>query len=79
MSQLKSIVLIFLLSAFYQDVKTQQISKEDLLFLTPEWKGERFPDGRPKVPDNLMKRMKQVSVEEASAVMKNAGYGYHDC
>ncbi len=76
MSQLKLLVLIFLLSAFYQDAKTQQISKEDLLFLTPEWKGERFPDGRPKVPDNLMKRMKQVSVEEAWAVMKNAGYGY---
>jgi regulator of RNase E activity RraA len=76
MSQLKLLVLIFLLSAFYQDAKTQQISKEDLLFLTPEWKGERFPDGRPKVPDNLMKRMKQVSVEEAWSVMKNAGYGY---
>jgi hypothetical protein len=76
MSQLKLLVLIFLLSAFYQDAKTQQISKEELLFLTPEWKGERFPDGRPKVPDNIMKRMKQVSVEEAWAVMKNAGYGY---
>jgi regulator of RNase E activity RraA len=54
----------------------QQISKEELLFLTPEWKGERFADGRPKVPDNLIKRMKAVSVEEAWAVMKNAGYLY---
>ena len=33
-------------------------------------------DGRPKVPDNIIKRMKSVSVEEAWAVMKNAGYGY---
>ena len=32
-------------------------------------------DGR-KVPDNIMARMKSVSVEEAWAVMKNAGYGY---
>ncbi|MES2648811.1 MAG: RraA family protein [Bacteroidota bacterium] len=53
-----------------------QISKEQLLALTPEWKGERFADGRPKVPDALLKRMKSVSVEEAWAVMKNAGYGY---
>ena len=53
-----------------------QISKEELMALTPEWKGERFPDGRPKVPDKILERMKSVSVEEAWAVMKNAGYGY---
>jgi regulator of RNase E activity RraA len=53
-----------------------QITKEQLIALTPFWKGERFPDGRPKVPDDIMKRMKSVSVEEAWAVMKNAGYGY---
>jgi regulator of RNase E activity RraA len=53
-----------------------QISKEELLALTPEWKGERFADGRPKVSDKIIERMKQVSVEEAWAVMKNAGYGY---
>jgi regulator of RNase E activity RraA len=76
MLRLKFLLLILLLFAFHYKAKTQQISKEELLFLTPEWKGERFPDGRPKVPDNIMKRMKQVSVEEAWAVMKNAGYGY---
>lgn len=53
-----------------------QISREQLIALTPEWKGERFPDGRPKVPDKILQRMKQVSVEEAWAVMKNAGYAY---
>lgn len=53
-----------------------QISKDRLISLTPEWKGERFPDGRPKVPDDLLRRMKAVSVEEAWAVMKNAGYAY---
>jgi len=53
-----------------------QITKEQLIALTPEWKGERFADGRPKVPDNIIKRMKSVSVEEAWATMKNAGYGY---
>jgi len=53
-----------------------QITKEQLLALTPEWKGDRFADGRPRVPDNIIQRMKAVSVEEAWAVMKNAGYGY---
>lgn len=71
-------VVLFLLMgfAFYQPLKSQQISKEELIFLTPEWKGERFADGRPKVPDDILQRMKAVSVEEAWAVMKNAGYGY---
>jgi regulator of RNase E activity RraA len=68
--------MIFMLSSFYEATKAQQISKEELIFLTPEWKGERFPDGRPKVPDDILKRMKNVSQEEAWAVMKNAGYGY---
>lgn len=68
--------MIFMLSSFYETTKAQQISKEELIFLTPEWKGERFPDGRPKVPDDILKRMKNVSQEEAWAVMKNAGYGY---
>jgi regulator of RNase E activity RraA len=53
-----------------------QITKEELITLTPEWKGERFPDGRPKVPDDIVRRMKQVSVEEAWATMSNAGYRY---
>lgn len=51
-------------------------SKEMLISLTPLWKGERFSDGRPKVSDELLKRMKSVSIEEAWAVLKNAGYGY---
>jgi regulator of RNase E activity RraA len=76
MSRLNFFFLILLLSVFYQEAGAQQISKEELVYLTSEWKGERFPDGRPKVPDNIMQRMKLVSVEEAWAVMKNAGYLY---
>ena len=75
-SRLKFHLLILLSAILYQHGIAQQISKEELIFLTPEWKGERFPDGRPKVPDNILKRMKLVSLEEAWSVMKNAGYGY---
>jgi len=77
MRSLKYLLFLFIMiicaSTKAQDV---QISKEELIALTPEWKGERFPDGRPKVPDKILERMKSVSVEEAWAVMKNAGYGY---
>ena len=54
----------------------QQISKEEMLFLTQQWEGERFEDGRPKVSDDILRRMKLVTHDEAWAVMKNAGYKY---
>jgi regulator of RNase E activity RraA len=49
-------------------------TKADLVKYTPDWKGERFPDGRPKVPDAILKRMKDVSLEEAWAVLRNEGF-----
>ena len=55
-------------------LRAQQISRDELIFLTPEWKGERFPDGRPKVPDAILKRMKLVTHEEAWAVLKGENY-----
>ena len=54
----------------------QQISKGELIFLTPEWQGERFDDGRPKVSDELLDRMKLVTLEEAWAVLRNENYNY---
>ena len=66
--------MLFLL--FSVGVVSQQISKEELIFLTPEWKGDRFEDGRPKVEDNILKRMKQVTLEEAWAVLKGENFNY---
>ncbi len=49
-------------------------TKDHLIAYSPEWKGERFPDGRPKVPDEILQRMKPVSIEEAWAVLKRHNY-----
>ena len=49
-------------------------SKEQRIELTREWKGERFQDGRPKVSDELLKRMATVDAEEAWAVLTEHGY-----
>jgi regulator of RNase E activity RraA len=49
-------------------------NSQELIKYTPEWKGERFPDGRPKVPDSILKRMHAVTLEEAWAVLRNAGF-----
>ena len=77
MSRLKFIMILLIIIASVKQLHSQQvqITKEQLIALTPFWKGERFADGRPKVSDDILKRMKSVSVEEAWAVMKNAGYG----
>jgi len=45
-----------------------------LIFLTAEWKGERFEDGRPQVADQILARMKNVSMEEAWEVLRSHGY-----
>jgi 4-hydroxy-4-methyl-2-oxoglutarate aldolase len=42
--------------------------------LTSEWKGERFPDGRPKVSDAILERLKKISIEEAWGVLRNKGF-----
>jgi len=78
------LICVILLCCFVTKAQQQNTPKEkiisftrdELIFLTPEWKGERFPDGRPKVPDGIIRRMKSVSVEEAWATMSNAGYKY---
>ena len=78
MKTINHLLILLAMALFVDQLEAQhvQITKEQLVALTPEWKGKRFPDGRPEVPDEIIKRMKSVSVEEAWAVMKNAGYGY---
>jgi regulator of RNase E activity RraA len=49
---------------------------EDIVHLTPLNPFDRFPDGRPRVPDDLLNRMKLVTVEEAWGVLKQHGYRY---
>ena len=78
MKTCKQLLSLFAMILLVNEIVAQhvQITTAQLIALTPEWKGDRFADGRPRVPDNIIQRMKAVSVEEAWAVMKNAGYGY---
>ena len=72
----KNITLILLLvlagiSSYGQRVGS---SPEYIKALTSEWKGERFPDGRPKVSDAILARLKNISMEEAWGVLRGKGY-----
>ena len=65
-----------LLAATLVQAQPGILTKELLIQYTPDWKGERFPDGRPKVPDSILDRMKKVTLEEAWAVVTGAGFGH---
>jgi regulator of RNase E activity RraA len=49
-------------------------SSDQRVALTREWKGERFPDGRPKVPDSILEGLRDVDAEEAWGVLQLHGY-----
>ena len=51
-------------------------NKENLLAITSEWKGERDDDGRPLVPDDILKRMELVTTEEAWGMCRRNGYNF---
>jgi regulator of RNase E activity RraA len=75
MPTLKRVTAFLFIVLFSAQLKAQyvQASKEELIALTPDWKGERFPDGRPKVPDDILKRMKPVTIEEAWEIVQGQG------
>lgn len=50
------------------------LTKEQIIALTPEWKGERSADGRPFVSDKILDRLKNISLEEGWGVLRNKGY-----
>jgi regulator of RNase E activity RraA len=56
--------------AFAQVKQTNQ----QITFYTSDWHGERFPDGRPKVADDLLERAKDVSIEDVWDFLREHGY-----
>lgn len=71
-----AIQLMFLLLPLAAPAHAQLdlFSKEQRIEFTPEWKGDRFSDGRPDVPDAVLERLKDVTADEAWDVLQDAGY-----
>ena len=67
--------LIFL-SADLAFSQLGMFSKDQLVSITREWKGDRFPDGRPKVPDAILAGLSDVDAEEAWNTLRAHGYSY---
>ena len=49
-------------------------NRDDIIAITPEWKGERFEDGRPRVPDKYLDALCQMTLEEVWKPIFVAGY-----
>jgi 4-hydroxy-4-methyl-2-oxoglutarate aldolase len=67
-------ISLVLLAAAPAHAQLDLFSKEQRIEFTPEWHGERFPDGRPNVPDSVLARLKKVTADEAWDVLQDAGY-----
>lgn len=74
---MKKTVLSFLVIVFaICSLQSQNViwQPEAIIALTSEWSGERTPDGRPKVSDGLLERLKALSMEEVWGSLRNLGY-----
>jgi 4-hydroxy-4-methyl-2-oxoglutarate aldolase len=69
-----SLLAAFIFSCIFTYAQNVGSSPEYIKALTPEWKGERFADGRPKVPDAILERLKNISIEDAWGVLRNKGF-----
>ncbi len=63
----------FLLSSSLYAQPTS-LTPEEMIQYSPMWKGERFADGRPKVADSIIERLKYCSITEAWQIV----YGMND-
>ncbi|MBS0000603.1 MAG: RraA family protein [Cyclobacteriaceae bacterium] len=72
----KIFLLFFALVLLSFDSTPQNVvwQPETIKELTSEWKGERTPDGRPKVSDELLERLKTLSMEEVWSTLRRNGY-----
>jgi len=68
--------LLMLVAAQAAFPQLGMFSREQRLELTREWKGDRFPDGRPKVPESVLEGLKNVDAEEAWGVLQEHGYQF---
>jgi 4-hydroxy-4-methyl-2-oxoglutarate aldolase len=74
---MKLIGTVLLFCAFCAAVPASsqvKMTREQILFYTSDWKGDRFPDGRPRIPDQLLKRAADMTIEDVWEYLRSHGY-----
>jgi regulator of RNase E activity RraA len=62
------------LTPVFSDAQLFTLTKDQMVAYTSQNPFERFADGRPKVPDGLIERARDLSAEEVFAVLPQQGY-----
>jgi len=72
----KSLLLLSFIVLISYSSNSQNVvwQPESIKALTSEWTGERTSDGRPKVSDDLLERLKALSMEEIWGTLRRYGY-----
>ena len=74
MAKIKLVILVMLIYTLSVNAQHVTLTPDQIKGLTPDWKGERSADGRPRVSDKLLERLKKVHLEEAWGILRNKGY-----
>jgi 4-hydroxy-4-methyl-2-oxoglutarate aldolase len=69
-----AVATIILVLPVRSNAQLMTFSKQDLIDYTAANPFDRFPDGRPKVPDALLERARDLSAEDIWATMQDKGY-----
>jgi len=70
----KIAILLFVGACASASAQIATLSRDQLIKYSEAWKGDRFPDGRPKVDDKLIDRLAGVSVEDVWTILPRSGY-----
>jgi len=73
----KAVLCVLVISLFaprFVQAQLSSFSKQDLMDYTAQEPFERFPDGRPKVPNDLLERARELSSEEVWPVLEQRGF-----
>lgn len=70
------IIQLLTVMAFSQTVQDDPVvaSNDQIHYYTSEWHGERLPDGRPYVSDDLLQRLENIKVEDVWQLLNELGY-----
>lgn len=69
-----TLIAILALAAVPAAAQIGMFSTEQRTAMTADWSGERFADGRPKVPDAVLDKLKESTAEEAWGTLRRFGY-----
>ena len=71
---LKAALMGCLIASATRLVGQVKLTHDQMMFYTSDYKGDRFPDGRPKLPDGLLTRALDVSIEDVWEYLRGQGF-----